>query len=199
MLWLVHIAAFIGINIGYADFFLPLSAYNLWYICVLLFWFYPIVSWQKGILFLCIAILGFSFEAIGVATGVIFGEYSYGENLGFKIANVPIIIGINWAVLSFVCAEIAKKFKVKSNVLKASIASVLMVVFDFFIEQSAPKFDFWAFELSPVPLQNYLSWFILAFIFNWAVLKTKTKGDSLICYHIYIVQILFFMLFYVFK
>jgi len=199
ILWLIHISAFIGINIGYADFFLPLSAYNLWYICILLFWFYPILSWRKIILFFVIAILGFTFEAVGVATGKIFGEYTYGKNLGLKIAEVPIIIGINWAVLSFVCSEIARRIKIKSIILKAILASLLMVVFDFFIEQTAPQFNFWFFELSPVPLQNYISWFILAFVFNWSVLKITKKGNTVICYHIYAVQVLFFMLFYVFK
>src|SRR5689334_23098853 len=37
-------------------------------------------------------------EVIGVATGAIFGAYSYGEVLGFKLLEVPLIIGLNWVV-----------------------------------------------------------------------------------------------------
>ena len=198
LLWLAHISAFIGIKLGYDDFFLPLSAYNLWYIFILLAVFYPIKKKSQIILFIAIAMAGFLFEAVGVATGKIFGEYAYGENLGYKIAGVPIIIGINWAVLSFVCAELANFILKKSIFVKAFLGSVLMLIFDFFIEQSAPAFGFWAFELSPVPLQNYITWFILAYAFNWVVLKLKFKGDTQVCLNIYSVQILFFMLFYVF-
>ena len=38
-------------------------------------------------------------EAIGVNTGLLFGTYEYGANLGFKIFGVPLIIGVNWTVL----------------------------------------------------------------------------------------------------
>lgn len=197
-LWLTHLSGFIGINLGYEDFFLPLSAYNLWFITILLVGFYPIRNRSQVILFLSIATLGFLVEVLGVASGKIFGEYRYGENLGIKIADVPIIIGVNWAVLSFVCTALASRIIQKSIYLKTIVATLLMVLFDFFIEQSAPRFDFWEFELSPVPLQNYISWFILALVFNFAVLKMRFKSDTKICFHIYTVQVLFFMLFYVF-
>ncbi|NBC57016.1 MAG: carotenoid biosynthesis protein [Bacteroidetes bacterium] len=169
MLWLMHISGFIGINLGYSDFFLPLSALNLWFIFSLLVFFYPIKKIKQVILFSSIAISGFVVEAVGVATGQIFGEYTYGNNLGLKLADVPIIIGVNWAILSFVTAEIADSIKLKSTYLKALISSGLMLFFDIFIEQSAPRFDFWAFELPSVPLQNYITWFVLAYIFSFEI------------------------------
>ena len=198
LLWLMHASAFIGIKLGYADFFLPLSAINLWFISLLLIWYYPIRNKNEVLLFAAIAILGFAAEAIGVATGKVFGEYAYGRNLGFKILEVPVIIGVNWAVLSFTSSGIANRIPVNSIYIKAAIASLLMLIFDFFIEQSAPVFDFWEFELPEVPLQNYITWFVLAYIFNYAVLKLISDADAKICIHIYIVQILFFTLFYVF-
>lgn len=197
-LWLTHTSAFIGINLGYEDFFLPLSVYNLWFIFIVLVGFYPIRTQAQILLFLSIAVVGFFAEVLGVASGKIFGEYAYGENLGFKIADVPIIIGINWAILSFVCTSLANYVVTKSIYLKTILASGFMILFDIFIEHSAPTFDFWEFELSPVPLQNYISWFILALIFNYAVLKMNFKSDTKVCFHIYTVQVLFFMLFYVF-
>ena len=48
-------------------------------------------------------LLGFSVEYIGVKTGILFGEYSYGENLGLKLFGVPLIIGVNWVIL-YVCS-----------------------------------------------------------------------------------------------
>ncbi len=198
LLWLMHISAFIGINSGYADFFLPLSAINLWFISLLILKFYPVQNKKNVIVFIIIALLGFFAEVIGVATGKVFGEYAYGKNLGFKVLEVPVIIGINWAVLSFICSGLADKLTIKSTYIKAAIAALLMLFFDFFIEQSAPNFDFWAFEAPTVPLQNYITWFVLAYIFNFAVLKLDTKRDFSICFNTYLVQTLFFIAFYVF-
>lgn len=47
------------------------------------------------ILFLSVSLLGWAAEWIGVNTGLLFGTYRYLENSGFKIQNVPIIIGLN--------------------------------------------------------------------------------------------------------
>jgi putative membrane protein len=198
LLWLMHISAYIGINSGYSDFFLPLSAINLWFISLLIIKFYPIQNKKKVILFVVIALLGYFAEVIGVATGKVFGEYAYGKNLGFKILDVPVIIGINWAVLSFVCSGLADKLPIKTIYIKAGIAAFLMLFFDFFIEQSAPNFDFWEFEAPTVPLQNYITWFVLAYIFNFAVLRLNSKSDFSICLNAYLVQTLFFIAFYVF-
>lgn len=198
LLWLMHISAYIGINSGYANFFLPLSAINLWFISLLVIQYYPIKNKKTVFTFIIIGLLGFFAEVAGVATGKVFGEYSYGKNLGFKIFEVPVIIGVNWAVLSFICSGMADKLPLKSDYIKAGIGAILMLIFDFFIEYSAPIFDFWAFEAPTVPLQNYITWFLLAYIFNVAVLKIKSKSDFSISLNTYIVQTLFFIAFYVF-
>jgi putative membrane protein len=198
LLWLMHISAYIGINSGYADFFLPLSAINLWFISLLVIQFYPIKNRKNVLVFIIIGLLGFFAEVVGVATGQVFGEYAYGKNLGFKILEVPVIIGVNWAVLSFICSGLADKIPLKSIYIKAGLGAVLMLLFDIFIEHSAPVFDFWAFEAPTVPLQNFITWFVLAYIFNFAVLKLKSPGDLNICLNTYLVQTLFFIAFYVF-
>jgi len=197
-LWLLHVSAMIGIELGYKDFFLPLTAYNLVYIAFILICLYPINNTKGVILFSAIAAAGYLFEVAGVATGKIFGEYQYGINLGPKLLDVPPIIGINWAVLCFVSCGIIAKMHLKSIIFKAALASFLMIFMDFFIEFSAPAFDFWEFANPTVPIQNYVSWFIIAFLFNLTIFKYKTEKDFEISVHIYGVQLLFFAFFYVF-
>ncbi len=197
-LWLLHVSAMIGIEMGYKDFFLPLTAYNLVYIAFILICLYPINKTKGIILFSAISVAGYLFEVAGVATGMIFGEYSYGLNLGPKLVEVPPIIGINWAVLCFVSCGIIEKINLKSILFKAALASFLMIFMDFFIEFSAPAFNFWEFTAPTVPLQNYVSWFIIAFGFNLFIFKYKTEKNFDISAHIYGVQLLFFAFFYVF-
>ena len=60
-------------------------------------------------LYLFIAIVMFvSFftEVVGVKTGNIFGNYVYLSSLGPKILETPIIIGINWVMLTYCSAAI---------------------------------------------------------------------------------------------
>ena len=50
-------------------------------------------------------------EVIGVKTGLIFGEYSYGNVLGIKLFDVPIIIGLNWVFVILGLINLFQKFK----------------------------------------------------------------------------------------
>ena len=49
----------------------------------------------------------FAMEAIGVATGAIFGEYHYGPTMWLQWLGVPFVIAFNWCVLTLACNEIA--------------------------------------------------------------------------------------------
>ena len=42
-----------------------------------------------------IFLLGLTVEIIGVNFSIFFGDYKYGNNLGIKIFDVPIVIGFN--------------------------------------------------------------------------------------------------------
>ena len=49
-------------------------------------------------------------EILGVNYGLIFGKYDYGDNLGLKLLGVPLLIGLNWVVLTFICGSISNHF-----------------------------------------------------------------------------------------
>lgn len=49
----------------------------------------------------------FVMEALGVATGAIFGEYKYGPTMWFQWLGVPFVIALNWCVLTLACNEVA--------------------------------------------------------------------------------------------
>ncbi len=112
-----------------------------------------------------IFIASYLIEVAGVNTGIVFGSYSYGKGLGFKVLNTPILIGLNWVLLVYCTASVFESFRV-NNILKISGASMLMVIYDIIMEQVAPHMDMWSFEDGIVPLRNYISWFALAIIFH---------------------------------
>jgi putative membrane protein len=61
----------------------------------------PCFNAKTIIIFSVIAILAFIVEALGVKTGNIFGQYSYGNNLGPAVAGTPLLISVNWLMLIY--------------------------------------------------------------------------------------------------
>lgn len=134
-------------------------------------------------------------EWIGVHYGVLFGNYAYGSNFGPKLDGVPFLIGINWALLTFITASIAT-YLVTNKIAQIILAASLMVLLDFFMEHSAPRFDFWSFEGAIVPLKNYVTWFVVAVLFQTIIQFKKIKGDLTFSINLYVAQLVFFVYFF---
>jgi putative membrane protein len=112
-----------------------------------------------------IFLAGIAVEMVGVATGQPFGTYSYGETLGPKILHTPLMIGVNWLLLVYATQSIVGRF-VDQPYFRAVTGAALMVVYDFALEPSAIYLDMWSWQGGAVPLQNYLAWFVVAFLFH---------------------------------
>ena len=116
-------------------------------------------------------------EILGVQRGWIFGDYKYGNALGYKILGVPMLIGVNWALLTIITAAIAQQFY-ENLFMRIVIGVCLMIFLDLLIEPIAPVLDFWAFEGGNAPLQNYIGWTAVAIF-----LQSKSKKNSIIFRH----------------
>ena len=195
LLWLFTISGVIGIlTETYRDWFLALTPLNLLLSFGILIWN---SRYFKATYVLALSIpfvLGFITEALGVNYGLIFGNYTYGENLGYKFLGVPIMICFNWALLTAVTADISK-LMTKNLVLASIIGASLMTLLDMLIEVSAPRFDFWEFENGIVPLQNYLGWLLTAFVAHLGYQYLKVKTNLTISWHILISMAVFFAIF----
>lgn len=114
---------------------------------------------------LMVFLFGISIEWLGVYSGVIFGNYHYGPTLGPKVDGIPIIIGVNWLILSYISLDIVRRFFQKKNVFfKSAVAAFLMTFMDIAIEPVAIKLEFWYWPNDTVPLLNYIGWFVVSLI-----------------------------------
>ncbi len=157
----------------------------------LLLFYHPIWNKNHILVLVTIFILGFIIEMIGVQTGKIFGNYEYLEGLGIKINGTPLIIGINWVLLTYCSGTISQKIAVHPF-FQILIAAFAMLFYDLILETVAPYMDMWIFENGVVPFKNYLLWFILAFFFNALLSIFKIRGNYRLCLSIFVIQILFF-------
>ena len=190
-LYVTHISALTGMYLGYLQWFLS----KTWAILYLTFLILLDSLPQKGsktiMSILTIFLIGFLAEWLGVNYGIFFGDYSYGPNLGMKLDNVPIIIGINWVILSLAARGVVQKF-FKLPILKIIISSLLMVGIDILLEPIAPQLGYWSFDLMVAPPSNYRGWFLLSILIQSVLefmhLRTHFKSSL----HILSIQFFFF-------
>ncbi len=107
---------------------------------------------------------GFFIEVIGVNTGQIFGNYTYGSALGVKLWATPLLIGVNWLMLVYCTGAFLQKFNFKNRVLFSALGAAILLGIDFLIEPVAIRFDYWSWFEGIIPVQNYLGWYIFSFL-----------------------------------
>jgi putative membrane protein len=193
---LVYISGSIGFIVNPA-FFSPFTPYTLLLTCFVFLIHSPLADKKFLFAFFSIAFLGFIIEVIGVKTGLVFGKYSYGDGLGFKILNVPLIISINWAMLIFAGIRIVSSI-FANKIVSLVFAALLVTLIDLVIEQVAPKLDFWQFEEGLPGLHNYLGWIGVAFFTSYFFYPTIIKGNRSVSLIILILQIIFFTSLFIF-
>ncbi|MEM1259817.1 MAG: carotenoid biosynthesis protein [Bacteroidota bacterium] len=196
LIWLFHLSAIIGVVLGYKEWFIEKTPLNFLACTVLFIWIFPLKTGKNWTIFGLFFFIGMLVEWLGANHSLLFGSYNYGNNLGIKIDGVPLFIGINWALLTFITGTLSSK--VHHNIwVKSALGALLMVLLDFFMEQSAPSFDFWSFG-DEVPVDNYVTWFVLAFVFHFIYQKSKIQGNFLLSLHLFLAQTVFFGFFTLF-
>jgi len=137
-------------------------------------------------------VLAFFAEVIGVKTGWPFGAYAYGPTLGWKIFDVPVIIGANWVVLVLCTASLCRW--IENKWLASGAGALLMVGMDFLIEPVAIAHDYWTWVLPEVPLQNYVGWGALAFVLHLLLYFSGSSTRNELDIYVVSVQFFFFLI-----
>ena len=184
----------IGLNLNQTKvFFASISSFNLLLTFVLLSF-----SWKdktkKWYLFIAICFLfGIIAEWIGVHTGLLFGQYTYGPNLGFKVDGIPLIIGVNWVLLVFASQSLVRKW-VKNPYLILLLSASMMTLLDVFIEPIAVDLDYWQWDNMVIPLYNYICWFFVSIPMHLLYHKMAFHRKSSLAENLFFVMALFFIL-----
>lgn len=206
-----HSIGLFGILFFQTNFFIQSTPLNLLLSFSLLVW----TQENKNLAFLLFIVsgflIGFFSEVVSVNTGLLFGEYSYGEVLGFQAFNVPLIIGVNWFIIIYCCGISTHKLLIKvinkvaldtkepPMLLKAMSVIVdgasLAVLFDWLMEPVAVKLGFWNWHGDgSIPLYNYICWFIISMllltIFHFCKFEKKNK----FAVNLLLIQALFFLI-----
>jgi len=157
----LHAVGAVGIAAGYGAFFLGLTAANLVLCGGLVLWAARGgASWFWGLG----AGAGLLAEVVGVNTGLLFGDYRYGEGLGFQLAGVPVLLGLLWLLMLEGGAAWAVRCGAQSRWTVAGLGATWMTAVDGLLEPVAIRAGWWMWEGGTPPWTNYASWWAVAFV-----------------------------------
>ena len=158
---------------------------------VLLLYFHR--DWRASFWIFVIAVmmLGYWVEVLGVHTSLIFGDYAYDTTLGVKVLEVPLMIAVNWLLLTYVCGSVCNHLLTRT-IYKIVLAAILMVGLDYFIEPVAIAYDFWHWTAVTPPLHNYIGWFLVALLAQSLFFGLSFGKSNPLATAVLVIQLLFF-------
>jgi putative membrane protein len=189
---LFHVSGRIGMQTSSKEWFLTLTPLNLLVSFLVLVRHEHYTSIRFILFTFSILFLGFFVEVVGVNTGLIFGQYSYGPVLGFKIFNTPLMIGFNWFIMVFCVGVILEKLKL-AVLFKALIGAAIMTLCDYIIEPVAIALNFWSWFETTIPIQNYIAWYLFSFLFLLIFYYSKIEKTSKVAPWLLAIQMIFFL------
>jgi putative membrane protein len=206
---LFHLIGIVGILFFNADFFTRSTAFNLLLMFVLLCWTQQEKNKYFFLFLLLSGLTGVGVEIAGVNTGAIFGDYSYGNVLGPKLAGTPIIIGINWFLIIYCCGVVMHTILMKAinrlaiepgaKPMKLKALSVIVdgatlaVFFDWVMEPVAVKLGYWQWK-GDIPFYNYFCWFMVSVLLLALFHFLPFSKNNKFAIHLLMIQLMFFLL-----
>lgn len=193
ILVIVHTCGVIGLLSPYRELFLKTTPVNIILSALLLY----LNHRGKGSSFLIFCLVGYLFgyaiEVVGSRTGMIFGEYSYGNALGMKVMEVPVVMGLNWLMLVYSAGIICDRINTH-YIGKSLIGASMLVILDLFLEPVAIRFDFWTWAQGSIPVQNYIAWYCSSFLLLLLFYGLSFKKENSLAKALFLVQFVFFIL-----
>ena len=187
----LHVVGVIGLTLPeYRDLFLMLTPAHLLATMVLMLVYHR--GWSDAFpIFAAAAFwIGFGSEIIGIHTGYLYGDYVYGPTLGPKLWDVPLVIGVNWFIISYLTGSVFHK--IPNDWYAAFLGATAMTSLDYILEPVAVELEFWAWKWEIIPVSNYLGWFGVSFLVHLIYRKANFEKSNPIAVFLLITWILFF-------
>lgn len=207
---LFHVVGILGILVFKSDSIIRSTSLNLLLSFCLLLWTQENKNISFWLFTLLVLLVGFAVEVIGVNTGLLFGDYNYGDVLGIKFKQVPLIIGVNWFIVIYcsgigittllqkIIKPLASTPAEPAPFLKAisviSDGATLAVIFDWLIEPVAIKLGFWKWNGDEVPLYNYICWFVISLLLMMAFRFSPFEKRNKFAINLLLIQVMFFLI-----
>jgi putative membrane protein len=203
---LFHVSGLIGMQTEARNWFISMTPLTLLLMTGLIFWNEKWITKQKKLYFILCFFVGFLSEWIGTNTGYLFGDYTYGNAMGFKIGGVPVLIGILWFVTVYSVGQTVlflynylnneKPRAVFANFVLINIAAALTTLFDYTLEPAAISLGYWEWHPDGhVPFYNYICWYMISWFLLTPLFMNKSLQHEINYFAVFLIvlQTLFFI------
>jgi len=198
---LFHAVGLVGFTVdALRPLFLHIVPFHLLLMLTIVFLSHQDIDPKFVLFILVLSALAFGVEWLGVNKHWFFGKYAYGETLGYKWQNVPVIIIVNWFLLTYSTATVMQNFNVRTVSGRVIIGAFAMMLLDILIEPGATRYDYWHWTppgaYLTAPLRNYLAWFGISAVMLSVFEVFQFKKQNAVGGALLLAQFAFFLLLY---
>lgn len=122
------------------------------------------------------AVFGIIFEVGNIYLGK---SYSYNSAFLVKIAGVPLVIGLSWAVIVYCATLLSDQYHIPWK-LRPFMDALTAVILDLAIDTVAIRLAFWRWtipldqEFYGVPIENFIAWVLVVLAFSFVIRFIRT-------------------------
>lgn len=115
------------------------------------------------------AAYGLLVEAIGVRTGVPFGDYAYTDSLGWQLLGVPLVIPLAWTMMAYPALIAARRLTRRWVPIVGGLA---LASWDLFLDPQMVAAQHWSWldasttipGIPGIPVSNFVGWLVVSVI-----------------------------------
>ncbi|VXC45401.1 carotenoid biosynthesis protein [Nocardioides sp. AX2bis] len=117
--------------------------------------------------------VGLVAEAVGVRTGLPFGDYDYTGTLGAEVADVPVLVPLAWVMMAWPALAVARRLVgARGRVATAVVGACALTAWDVFLDPQMVDAGHWAWEdptpalpgVEGIPLTNFAGWLVVSLV-----------------------------------
>ena len=139
------------------------------------------LAWATGLVVVT-AGGGLAAEAVGVRTGLPFGEYSYADTLGVQILDVPLVVPLAWTMIAYPVLLAARRL---TRHFAFVVGALGMVGWDVFLDPQMVGDGHWRWAspepglpgVEGIPLTNFAGWFAVGLVMMLALTVLLPRED----------------------
>ncbi|GAA4893043.1 carotenoid biosynthesis protein [Actinomycetospora straminea] len=135
---------------------------------------------------------GLLVEAVGLATGVPFGEYRYTGTLGPEVLGVPVVVPLAWAMMAYPSLVVGRRLAAALGRGRGAVTVLgawALATWDVFLDPQMVEAGHW-YWLEPwptlpgvpgIPVSNFAGWLLVALLMIAAldrVVPAPQEGDD---------------------
>ncbi|GAA1904944.1 carotenoid biosynthesis protein [Nocardioides lentus] len=120
-------------------------------------------------------------EAVGVRTGVPFGDYAYSGTLGWEVVGVPVLVPLAWTMMAWPALLVARRLtlglrdprgRVLGPVVTALLGAWALTAWDVFLDPQMVDQGHWTWAdptpglpgVDGIPLTNFAGWLVVSLL-----------------------------------